>query len=41
MRNAWKNFFGEHEGKRPLGRPRSRQEDNIKSDLRKIVWEVD
>jgi hypothetical protein len=28
------------EGKRPLGRPRSRWEDNIRMDLREIVWEV-
>jgi hypothetical protein len=26
-------FWGEHEGKRPLGRPRRRWEDNIKMDL--------
>jgi len=29
-------FGGETEGKRPLGRPRRRWEDNIKMDL----WEV-
>jgi len=27
------------EGKRPLGRPRRRWEDNIKMDLREIGWE--
>jgi hypothetical protein len=26
------------EGKRPLGRPRHRWEDNIKMDLREIGW---
>jgi hypothetical protein len=26
------------EGKRPLGRPRRRWEDNIKMDLREIGW---
>jgi hypothetical protein len=29
-------LVGRPEGKRPLGRPRSRWEDNIKLDLRKI-----
>jgi hypothetical protein len=28
---------GKPEGKRPLGRPRRRWEDNIKMDLREIV----
>jgi hypothetical protein len=28
------------EGKRPLGRPRCRWEDNIKMDLQKVGWEV-
>jgi hypothetical protein len=27
------------EGKKPLGRPRSRWEDNIKMDLREIGWD--
>jgi hypothetical protein len=27
---------GKHEGKRPLGRPRLRWEDNIKMDLHKV-----
>jgi hypothetical protein len=30
---------GEPEGKRPLGRPRSRWEDNIKMDLQEVGWE--
>jgi hypothetical protein len=32
-----KNFGGK-EGKRPLGRPRRRWEENIKTDLREIGW---
>jgi hypothetical protein len=28
------------EGKRPLTRPRRKWEDNIKTNLRKIGWEV-
>jgi hypothetical protein len=31
-------FVGKREGKRPLGRPRHRWEDNIKLDLREIGW---
>jgi hypothetical protein len=30
---------GKIEGKRPLGRPRSRWVDNIKMDLREIKWD--
>jgi len=29
-------IVGKPEGKRPLGRPRRRREDNIKMDLRKV-----
>jgi hypothetical protein len=32
-----RGIFGRPEGKRPLGRPRRRWEDNIKLDLREIV----
>jgi hypothetical protein len=32
--------YKEPEGKRPLGRPRRRQEDDIKMDLRDIEWGV-
>jgi hypothetical protein len=35
-RGAYRVLDGRHEGKRPLGRPRRRWEDNIKMDLRKI-----
>jgi hypothetical protein len=33
------NLVGKPEGKRPLGRRRSRWDDNITLDLREIVWE--
>jgi len=29
---------GKPEGKRPLGRPRRRWEDNIKMDLQEVGW---
>jgi hypothetical protein len=38
MRNVIKILVGNPEGKRPLGRPRHRWEDNIKMDLRNTVW---
>ena len=28
--------MGKHQGKRPLGRPRRRREDNIKMDLQEV-----
>jgi hypothetical protein len=31
-------LVGKPEGKRTFGRPRRRGEDNIKMDLREIVW---
>jgi hypothetical protein len=31
--------FGKPDGKRPLGRPRRRWEDNIKMDLKQTEWE--
>jgi hypothetical protein len=37
-KNAYRILVGKPEGKRPLGRPRSRWEDNIKMDLREIGW---
>jgi hypothetical protein len=39
MRNAYKMLFGQHEGKRPLGRTGRRWKDNIITDLTEIVWE--
>jgi len=38
MKNSYKIFIGKPEGKRPLGRPRHRCEDN-RMDLRKMEWE--
>jgi hypothetical protein len=35
-RGVYRVFVGSPEGKRPLGRPRRRWEDNIKLDLREI-----
>jgi len=35
-RGVYRLLVGRPEGKRPLGRPRRRWEDNIKMDLRKI-----
>jgi hypothetical protein len=35
-RGAYRFLVGRPEGKRPLGRPRRRWEDNIKMDLREI-----
>ena len=34
--NAYRVLAGKPEGKRPLGRPRRRWEDNIKMDLREV-----
>jgi hypothetical protein len=39
MRIAYSSLVGKTEGKRPFGRPRSRWEDNIRVDIREIVWE--
>jgi hypothetical protein len=38
-RNAYGILVGNPEGKRPLGRPRRRWVDNIKIDLREIIWD--
>jgi hypothetical protein len=38
VRGAYNNLVGKPEGRRPLGRPRRRWEDNIKMDLREIVF---
>jgi hypothetical protein len=37
-KNAYRILVGNPEGKRPLGRPRCRWEDNIKMDLKEIGW---
>jgi hypothetical protein len=36
MRNVYKTLVGKPEGKRPLGRPMRRWENNIRMDLREI-----
>jgi hypothetical protein len=38
-RNSSNILIGKPEGKRPLGRPRHRWEDNIRMYRRKIGWE--
>ena len=35
-RGVYRVLVGKPEGKRPLGRPRSRWEDNIKMDLQEV-----
>ena len=35
-RGIYRVLVGKHEGKRPLGRPRHRWEDNIKMDLQEV-----
>jgi hypothetical protein len=37
-RNAYRILVGKPDGKRPLGKPRRRWEDNIRMDLREIGW---
>jgi hypothetical protein len=39
--NAYKRLVGKAEGKRRLGRPRRRCEDDIRMDARQIGWSVD
>jgi hypothetical protein len=39
-RGAYRILVGRPEGRRPLGRPRRRWEDNIKMDLREIGIDV-
>ncbi|KAJ4444356.1 hypothetical protein ANN_06148 [Periplaneta americana] len=38
-KNAYRVLVGRPEGKRPLGRPRHRWEDNIKMDLREVGYD--
>ena len=35
---VYRVLVGKLEGKRPLGRPRRRWEDNIKMDLQEVRW---
>jgi hypothetical protein len=37
-RGAYRIFVGRPEGRRPLGRPRRRWEDNIKIDVQEVGW---
>ena len=44
-RRAWKLLVGKPEGKRPVGRPRMRWENNINHNLREVdytgdVWKI-
>jgi hypothetical protein len=40
-RGAHGILVGRPEGRRPLGRPRRRLEDNIKTDLQEVGWGTD
>jgi hypothetical protein len=40
-RGAYRILVGRPEGRRPLGRPRRRWEDNIKMDLQEVGWDMD
>jgi len=37
-RGTYRVSVGKPEGRRPLGRPRHRWEDNIKMDLKELGW---
>ena len=38
FQRVYRVLVGKPEGKRPLGRPRRRWEDNIKMDLQEVGW---
>jgi hypothetical protein len=40
-RGAYRILVGRPEGRRPLGRPRLRWEDNIKMDRQEVGWGMD
>jgi hypothetical protein len=40
-RGAYRILVGRPEGRRPLGRPRRRWENNIKIDLQEVGWGMD
>jgi hypothetical protein len=40
MRNTYRLLVGNPEGKSPLGSPRRRWVDNIKTDLGEIIWGI-
>ena len=37
-RGVYRILVGKPDGKKPLGRPRRRWEDNIKMDLQEVEW---
>ena len=37
-RGAYRVLLGKHEGKRRLGRPRRRWENDIKMDVQEVEW---
>ena len=37
-RGAYRVLLGKLEGRKPLGRPRRRWEDNVKMDLQEVGW---
>jgi hypothetical protein len=37
-RDAYRILVGRPEGRRPLGRPRCRWENNIKMDIQEVGW---
>jgi hypothetical protein len=39
MRNAYNTLVAKPEGKRPLGIPKHKWENNIRTDLKEIGWE--
>jgi len=40
-RDVYRVFVGKVKGKRQLGRPRRRWEDNMKMDLQEVGWGMD
>jgi hypothetical protein len=40
-RGAHRILVGRSEGRRPLGKPRRRWEDNIKINLQEVGWDMD
>jgi len=39
MRHTHKSLAGNREGKRPVGRPSSRWEDDVKMNFREVGWQ--
>ena len=39
-RSVYGVLVGKPEGKRPIGRPRRKWEDNIKTDLQEVGWDA-